>query len=353
MRSSHLMLTALVVAMGCSRGVVVQPGSPTAPAPYAGGSATSPARVRSLLSALADDSMEGRGTGTRGSARAARFIAGEMQRIGLTPVGDSGFFQRVPMTRPDPNGPRLTLLPSLSDLDTMPAARRVLGVNVVGVLRGSDPALRDEGVLIDAHYDHIGIGSPINGDSINNGADDDASGVVTVLEIARALAAGPPPKRTIIFATTTGEEIGLAGTQWYIAHPPFPLARTVANLEIEMIGRPDSLAGGPGKGWLTGYERSTMGDALAKHGVPIVRDPRPADNYFERSDNIAFARIGIPAHTLSSYNGHLEYHTPLDDLAHIDVDHMARVVDAAIRAARLLADGPKPEWHRGGRPLPR
>jgi len=148
----------------------------------------------------------------------------------------------------------------------------------------------------------------------------------------------------------TGEEMGLLGTRWYIDHPPLPLERMVGNLEIEMIGRPDSLAGGAGKAWLTGYERSTMGDSLRANGVPIVADPRPAQDFFQRSDNIAFARRGIPAHTLSTFDLHAEYHTPNDEVERVDFAHMTAVIAAAVRATRLLSDGAKPVWHPGGRP---
>jgi len=128
----------------------------------------------------------------------------------------------------------------------------------------------------------------------------------------------------------------------------------VANLEIEMIGRPDSLAGGPGRGWLTGFERSTMGDLFAKAGLPIVADRRLDQQFFMRSDNIAFAERGIVAHTLSSYNMHNDYHQLTDDVAHIDFAHMTQLVGVAVRAARLLADSPtKLEWKPGGRPEPR
>ncbi len=284
-----------------------------------------------MLEVLAADSLEGRGTATVGGAKAARFIATRMAAIGLEPLGDSGFFQKVPFTRAD---------------------RLLLAVNVVGRLRGSDPVLGDEVVLVDAHYDHLGIRAPVNGDSIYNGADDDASGVVAVLEIARILKAGPAPKRSVLFVATTGEEVGLIGTRWFIDHSPVPFSKIVANLEIEMIGRADSLAGGVGKAWLTGYERSTMGDFLRDSGVAIVPDPRPAQRFFERSDNIAFARCGIPAHTLSTFNLHNEYHTPEDETRHVDFVHMTRVIDAAARATRILADGPRIQWKGAGRPAP-
>lgn len=335
--------------------------------------------VRRLLGGLAADSMQGRATGTPGAQRAARMIAAEMQRIGLEPLGDSGYFQRVPVSLDSARVPArrrvrdpkdstrlvtvvdsaappqlrvgLRVRASFADLDTVPPARRRQAVNVLGVIRGSDPSLRNEHILVDAHYDHLGMRGPgVNGDSIYNGADDDASGVTAVLEIARQLVQGPKPRRTVVFAATIGEEIGLLGTNWYIAHPPIPLAQMVANLEIEMIGRPDSLAGGPGRAWLTGYERSTMGDALAASGIPIVADRRLDQQFFQRSDNIAFARKGIVAHTLSSFNMHGDYHQPSDDMSKVDLAHMAGVVNAAAKAARLLADGPRPQWKEGGRP---
>ena len=345
----RLLLPIALTAMSCS-------------APMSGGSsgaqrarsgAVTESDVRRVLGALSDDSLEGRMTGTRGSARAAAFIAGEMRRIGLEPAGDSGYFQRVPVAASPGARGGLTLLASFAEYDTLPAGRRRNAVNVVGVLRGTDPVLRDSAVLIDAHYDHLGIGSPVKGDSIYNGADDDASGVVAVLEIARSLAAGPAPKRTVIFAATTGEEVGLLGTRWYVKHPVVPIAQMSANMEIEMIGRPDSLAGGPGRAWLTGFERSTMGASFARAGLPIGPDRRPDQRFFERSDNIAFAREGVPAHTLSSYNMHTDYHEPRDDLAHVDIAHMTGVIRAGASAARLLADGPAPQWNANGRPAPR
>jgi hypothetical protein len=317
--------------------------------------------VRRLLMALADDSLEGRATGTRGSAKAAAIIAAEMRRIGLVSAGDSGYFQRVPVAlatqrRTMPDGTvisrtRPMLYPSFGALDTVPVARRRTAVNVVGMLRGSDPVLRDSVVLVDAHYDHLGIGAAVKGDSIYNGADDDASGIVAVLEAARALAAGPAPRRSVLFVATTGEEVGLLGTRWYIEHPVVPLSRMTANLEIEMIGRPDSLAGGPGHAWLTGYERSTMGSMFAAAGLPIVADRRPDQQFFTRSDNIAFAQMGIPAHTLSSYNMHGDYHQPSDDASRVDFAHMTSVIRAVAAATRLLADGSAPRWNPGGRPV--
>jgi len=302
--------------------------------------------VHRLESALADDSMEGRLTGSPGGARAAHYIATEMRSIGLLPKGDSGYYQLVPVAVTDS---AIALRSSFSD---SVAGRHETAYNLLGLLEGSDPKLAGEVLVVDAHYDHLGIGAPVAGDSIYNGADDDASGTVSVLAVAKALARGPRPKRSILFVLTTGEEEGLLGTQWLLAHFPLPFDSVVANLETEMIGRPDSLAGGAGKAWLTGYDRSTMGAMLKRARIPIVADPRPAQHFFERSDNIAFAERGIPAHTLSSFNLHADYHQPSDDLSRIDFAHMTAVINSAMRAVDLLANGPLPVWNPGGRPAP-
>lgn len=310
------------------------------------------ASVEHLLRVLADDSMQGRRTGTPGIRRAARFLADEMARIGLEPGGDDGYLQTVPLAPFTRQGgrPGYRVLLTQAARDSVPADSVVLDANVVGLIRGSDPTLAGEAVVVGAHYDHIGIGQPVDGDSINNGADDDASGTVAVLEVARALQRGAPPKRTVIFVAFTGEEMGLLGTRYYIENPVISMENTVAELQIEMIGRPDDLAGGEGKAWLTGYERSTMGDMLRDNGIAIVPDPRPDQNFFMRSDNIAFARIGIPAHTLSSFNLHTDYHRPSDDVDKVDFAHMTAVIEATVQAVRHLADGEKPRWHPGGRP---
>ena len=353
LRAAFAALGAGLLLPACSGGASRStPAVPPAPVVTA-------ADVATLLGRLADDSLRGRMTGSPGAAKAAEIVAHEMQRAGLHPAGDSGFFQRVPLVlRASQSG---RLLPALAESfaarDTAPADRRSTGVNVLGILPGADSTVDGEYVLVDAHYDHLGAaGDPVNAcrplgaDSICNGADDDASGVVAVLEIARELAAQKRPRRSILFAAWTGEELGLLGARWFIEHPTRPLQRMAANLEIEMIGRPDSLAGGSGRAWLTGWARSTMGETFAAAGIPIVADPHPAEQFFERSDNFAFAERGIVAQTLSSFNLHTDYHRPSDEVARVDTAHMAAVIQAASRAVRLLADGPRPEWKPGGRP---
>jgi Zn-dependent M28 family amino/carboxypeptidase len=236
----------------------------------------------------------------------------------------------------------------------VPEGGEILGeladANVVGIIRGGDPALSEEAVILGAHFDHVGVGRSVEGDSVYNGADDDASGVAVVLEVARLMARSEPPDRTVVILLTTGEERGLLGTRFYIDNPVVPMERTVADLQVEMVGRPDSLAGGPGRAWLTGFERTTLGVALAEAGVPLVPDPRPDQRFFFRSDNIAFAVLGIPAHTLSSFNMHDDYHRPSDEAEFLDYEHMASVTRSTAEAVRILANGPPPEWLPGGRP---
>jgi len=305
-----------------------------------------------MLEILTADSMQGRAAATGGSARAARWIADRLRQFGLEPGGDSAYFQRVEFLEQRTAAGRVLRLRLAGAPDSASAGQPTSDVNVIGIVRGTDPELRREAVVVGAHFDHLGIGAPVNGDSIYNGADDDASGVVAVLTAARELAKGPAPKRTVVFLLSTGEEQGVLGTMWYIEHPVVPLDSTIADLQVEMIGRPDSLVGGPGKFWLTGFERSTMGEQMAAAGIPVVADARPQFNFFMRSDNIAFAMRGIPAHTLSSYGMHSDYHQPSDEVGRIDFAHFDAGVDAVSRAVRLLADGPRPEWHPGGRPEP-
>jgi Zn-dependent M28 family amino/carboxypeptidase len=273
-----------------------------------------------------------------------------MGSYGLEPAGDSSYFQRVPYEVVQGPEGEVLRLPGAKGADSA-AVERVTDYNLIGLIRGTHSMMRDEAVVLGAHFDHLGIGKPVEGDSIYNGADDDASGVATVLAAAGALAKAPP-HRTVIVLLTSGEEFGILGTQWYADRPVVPLSRTIAGLQVEMVGRPDSLAGGPGRLWLTGYERSTMGEALSTAGLPIVPDPRPGFRFFERSDNIVFALRGIPAHTLSSFGMHTDYHQPSDEVERMDFAHLEQVAQLVARAARLLADEPAPAWHVGGQPTP-
>jgi aminopeptidase YwaD len=222
--------------------------------------------------------------------------------------------------------------------------------NAVGILRGSDPALAQAAVLLSAHLDHLGIGRPVKGDNIYNGADDDASGVTAVLEFARILGAGPKPRRTVIFALFGSEEIGVLGSVYFREHPPLPLNQIAANLEFEMIGRADPAVKADTV-WLTGWDRSNLGPTLAEHGAHLVGDPHPDQNFFTRSDNYALAKKGVVAQTISSYGLHGDYHQPTDDLSHIDFDHMNAAIGSFVEPLKWLVNSDfRPKWNEGGRP---
>jgi hypothetical protein len=223
--------------------------------------------------------------------------------------------------------------------------------NVIARLTGSDRTLSQEAIVLTAHLDHLGV-CALPPDTICNGADDDASGSIAVLELAEALAKGPRPKRTMLFAWFGSEEAGGFGASHFLADPPIPLKQMIANIEFEMIGRADPKVP-PHSLWLTGYERSNLGPTLAKHGARIVQDPRPDQQFFQRSDNIQLARKGIVAQTVSSFNLHTDYHRPSDDIAHIDFAHMTEAIRSMFDPIVWIANSTfKPEWLPGQCPAP-
>jgi hypothetical protein len=218
--------------------------------------------------------------------------------------------------------------------------------NVAAILRGSDPALRDQYVILTAHYDHLGR-SP---KGIFNGANDNGSGTVSVIEIARALAAlDPHPKRSILFMTVFGEEEGLLGSYYYTHHPLVPLKNTVANVNLEQMGRTDEQSGREVAAFaFTGPSYSNlpeiMGAAAKSEGVSVYKR-KDADDFFDRSDNFAFAQFGIVAHTIAVAFEYPDYHAIGDKVEKIDFVNLA-TVDRAVAAGLLqLADEPDaPAW---------
>jgi peptidase M28-like protein len=223
--------------------------------------------------------------------------------------------------------------------------------NAVGILRGRDAALDRDVILVTSHLDHLGRRDSAPGaDKIFNGADDDASGTVAVIEIAQAFAARRRPKRTVIFACFGSEEEGGYGATYFREKPPVPLEKIVANVEFEMIGRPDPKVP-PHTLWLTGFDRSDLGRALASHGARLVADPHPDQNFFQRSDNYTLARRGVVAHTVSSYGLHREYHTPEDETRLVDYPHLRDAIDSMIEPIVWLANSTfRPGWTSSGRP---
>ena len=222
--------------------------------------------------------------------------------------------------------------------------------NVIGTIKGSDEMLGKRAILFSAHLDHLGIGAPVKGDRIYNGADDDASGVIAVLELARVLGLGPPPKRSVYFVLFGSEEEGGLGSTYFREHLPVPLEDLDAMLEFEMIGRADPAVARDTL-WLTGWERSNLGLELAAHGAALVGDPHPAEDFFQRSDNYVFAKKGVVAQTISSYGMHSDYHQPSDDIAHLDFEHMDEAIASLIKPIEWLVNSDfKPEWKPGQNP---
>jgi Peptidase family M28 len=294
--------------------------------------------VRKHMEALAGDEMNGRGSASADELTAAKYIASQLKLLRIKPAGDNGgYLQTVTFKRRVRGAPEQ-------------APTEATTTNVLGIIPGRDPLLTKETILLSAHLDHLGVGREVNGDKIYNGADDDASGVTAVLELAKALMSGPRPKRTVLFALFGSEEIGGWGARYFQEHPPVPFESLVANLEFEMIGRPDAAVARDTL-WLTGYERSTLGPALKVFGARLVADPHPDQRFFQRSDNIVLARKGIVAHTVSSFGLHTDYHRPSDDLAHIDFVHMTDAIKSMVEPIRWLVNSNfKPEWNKGGRP---
>jgi aminopeptidase YwaD len=201
-------------------------------------------------------------------------------------------------------------------------------------------------ILLSAHLDHLGVK---NG-KMYPGADDDGSGTVAVMELARALGKEKAPQRTVMFALWGSEEAGLVGARYFLKHSTFDLRDVVANLEFEMIGRADPKVK-LGDLWLTGWERTNLGPELAAHGAQLVGDPHPDNNFFTRSDNYALAKDGIIAQTVSSYGLHKDYHQPTDTVENIDWQHLDSAIGSMIAPVSWLANSDfTPQWTPGQKP---
>jgi hypothetical protein len=234
-----------------------------------------------------------------------------------------------------------------AQVNALPAEKRYT-YNAIGYLPGSDPNAGT--ILLSAHLDHLGVGTPENGDGIWNGANDDAAGTTAVLELAHALANGPKLKRSVLFVCYGSEELGDLGSTYFGKHSPVPLKDLVANVEFEMIGNQDPKMP-KGVLLLTGWERSNLGPTLKAHGALLGPDPYPEEHYFERSDNYALALEGVVAHTAAGWGDPPTYHRPNDDLAHLDLPFMTAAIQSLVEPMRWLASSDfVPQWNPDGRP---
>jgi hypothetical protein len=207
--------------------------------------------------------------------------------------------------------------------------------NVVGILRGSDPKLKSQFVIFSAHMDHLGVRGT-TGDTIYNGADDDASGTATVLELARILTKGERPRRSIMFVTFGSEELGLLGSHSLAANPPVPLKDIVAAVEFEQTGLPQENM--DGHFWMTGSQLSDLRTELEKHGSTIGDDPYPGNPFFRQSDNYSLAAKGVVAHTVSGAAEFPDYHKPGDEANKLNYHFMAKSLQQALPGFEWLVN---------------
>jgi hypothetical protein len=211
--------------------------------------------------------------------------------------------------------------------------------NVAGMIPGKDK--KEEMVIFSAHYDHIGILKPVNGDSIANGADDDASGTTGVLALASYFKKQKNKGRTLIFVAFTAEEVGGYGSQYFSKQ--LNPDKVVAMFNMEMIGKPSKF--GPNTAWVTGYEKTDFGKILQQNlqGTQFTfhPDPYPEQNLFYRSDNATLARLGVPAHSISSDQIDIDklYHSVDDEYESIDIANMTQIIKAIAESARSIISG--------------
>lgn len=211
--------------------------------------------------------------------------------------------------------------------------------NVIGILPGKSK--KDEYVIFSAHYDHVGVGKPVDGDSIYNGANDDAAGTTAVIMLAKYFKELNNNERTLVFAAFTAEEVGGFGSQYFSQQ--FDPAEVMAMFNIEMIGTESKW--GRNSAFITGYEKTDMGPIMQKNlegtGFTFHPDPYPAQNLFYRSDNATLARLGVPAHTISTAKMENEphYHKVSDEVETLDMENMAQIIKAIALSSRTIISG--------------
>jgi len=289
--------------------------------------AQAPSRLLEDVKYLSDDALEGRMTGSPGADSAAAFVARRFEAVGLTPPA-GGWLQEFVVPPDAPAAPHL-------------AVAGLEGRNVIGILPGRDRELAREAVVVGAHYDHLGRGGPFALDpdsagAVHNGADDNASGTAALIEIARVLALRPPA-RTVVFVAFTGEELGLLGSAYYVRHPVVPLPRTVAMVNLDMVGR------------LRSNRLIVYGAATAKE-LPALLDSldraagfdlKAEGDGYGPSDQSSFYAAKRPVlHFFTDL--HEDYHRATDDWPKINADGLKRVADFAGVVVAALADRRRP-----------
>lgn len=334
-----VLLVAGFVAVGCGTEVGsrttddLPPAEPPSVAAVSSDLATAAATITAddfdrRIRVIAHDSMRGRWTPSPELEATAAWIADELRAMGVSGGMDGQYIQRYSV-----------------QLQTADGVRVIEAPNVVGLIEGSDPRLRDEHLVFSAHMDHVGVGRPdASGDSIYNGADDDGSGTVAILEVAEAMATlDPPPRRSVLFLWVSGEERGLWGSAYFTAQPPVPVDRMVANINLDMVGRnwTDTIVA-------IGKEHSDLGPTLHRVAdrhpeldMEPIDDLWPAESFYTRSDHYNFARRGVPA--LFFFNGtHVDYHLPSDEPDKVDSDKATRIARLVFYLGVEVANAARP-----------
>ena len=278
--------------------------------------------VKKHIYALANDSMQGRKAGSPGIEKAAKYIEQQFSKIGLKPFNSSNFRQTFKhINRRSEKQEELTLF------------------NVIGFLEGT--TLKDEFVVVSAHYDHLGKKNTGEGDLIFNGANDNATGVSAMIMLADYFKKVKINKRSILFIAFTAEEMGLVGSNHF--GKTISAEAITAGVNIEMIGKESPF--GPKTAWLTGFNRSDFGKIIQKNlsSSKYKLYPDPYKNYrlFFRSDNASLARLGVPAHTFSTspMDKDLDYHKVSDEVETLDVKTITETIKAIATGIKSIISG--------------
>jgi len=280
-----------------------------------------PPRLLDDIRFLTDDRLQGRATGSSGADSAATYLARRFSEVGLQPAA-GGWFQSFNIGRDAPSARgRLVLV----------------GKNVIGILPGRDPVLRNQTVILGAHYDHLGVGGfgsldPDSTGRVHNGADDNASGIAALIQVAARLAASPPA-RTVVFIAFSGEELGLLGSAYYVKEPIYPLAGTLAMINLDMVGR------------LRAGRLIVYGAKTAKEFPPLLDslnwyaglDLKAQGDGYGPSDQSSFYAAKRPVLHLFT-DLHEDYHRTTDDWDKINIDGLKRVADFALGLVTALAN---------------
>ncbi len=282
---------------------------------------TNSERIGEIMNYLASDDLKGRDSGSEGIEMAAKYIENYFKSYGVKPYFDS--YRDTIANYKDPS------------------------YNIVGIVEGNDPDLKNEYIVIGAHYDHIGTIAPENGDYIANGANDNASGTTSVMEMARYFGIHKTNKRSLIFALFTAEEKGLLGSEHLAKKLKEQDLNLYTMLNFEMTGVP--LQGKDYFVYITGYERSNLAEvsnAYAKENLVGFLPTAKEYNLYERSDNYAFHKeFGVPSHTFCTFDftnfGH--YHKVGDEVDLMDFGHMATLVNKVLPVIESIANGPENE----------